>query len=288
MRDCRCRRMDRRPRRRAVAWVGCRPDRRSRAGIVDWLRYDSGRRVCDQPNGHSHRWLRAAAEVTRPINFPKIRQNQGSVTHRFAGPCHEHDRRSFTAARFSTAAAIRPSKSTSTLADGSIGRAAVPSGASTGAHEAWELRDGDKSVVSRQGRDARRSTTSTTTIADELIGMDALDQVGDRPADDRARRHAEQEEAGRQRHPRRLAGRGPCGGPITASCRCIATWAASDAQPAAGADDEHRQRRPARRQRASTCRSSWSCRWASTLQRRPALRRARSSTTSRRCCTTRS
>ena len=40
-----------------------------------------------------------------------------------------------------------------TLADGSFGRAAVPSGASTGAHEAWELRDGDKSSVSGQGRD---------------------------------------------------------------------------------------------------------------------------------------
>ena len=33
-----------------------------------------------------------------------------------------------------------------TLADGSFGRAAVPSGASTGIHEAWELRDGDDSV----------------------------------------------------------------------------------------------------------------------------------------------
>ena len=31
------------------------------------------------------------------------------------------------------------------LTDGAFGRAAVPSGASTGAHEAWELRDGDKS-----------------------------------------------------------------------------------------------------------------------------------------------
>ena len=49
-----------------------------------------------------------------------------------------------------------------TLADGTVGRAAVPSGASTGVHEAWELRDGDKSSVSRQGRDARPSTTSTT------------------------------------------------------------------------------------------------------------------------------
>ena len=35
-----------------------------------------------------------------------------------------------------------------TLSDGSFGRAAVPSGASTGVHEAWELRDGDKSVTS--------------------------------------------------------------------------------------------------------------------------------------------
>ena len=33
-----------------------------------------------------------------------------------------------------------------TLADGSFGRAAVPSGASTGVHEAWEMRDGDKAV----------------------------------------------------------------------------------------------------------------------------------------------
>ena len=38
------------------------------------------------------------------------------------------------------------------LEDGSIGRAAVPSGASTGAHEAVELRDGDKAALSRQGR----------------------------------------------------------------------------------------------------------------------------------------
>ena len=39
-----------------------------------------------------------------------------------------------------------------TLEDGSFGRAAVPSGASTGAHEAVERRDGDKIAVWRQGR----------------------------------------------------------------------------------------------------------------------------------------
>ena len=38
------------------------------------------------------------------------------------------------------------------LEDGTVGRAAVPSGASTGAHEAVELRDGDKARYLRQGR----------------------------------------------------------------------------------------------------------------------------------------
>jgi enolase len=40
------------------------------------------------------------------------------------------------------------------LEDGSFGRAAVPSGASTGAHEALELRDDDPEYYSRQGRGA--------------------------------------------------------------------------------------------------------------------------------------
>ena len=43
-----------------------------------------------------------------------------------------------------------------TLEDGSFGRAAVPSGASTGAHEAMELRDGDKSRYLGKGRDQGR------------------------------------------------------------------------------------------------------------------------------------
>ena len=58
------------------------------------------------------------------------------------------------------------------LEDGSLGRAAVPSGASTGAHEAVELRDGDKSRYLRQGRaqgrrhrqrrDLRRAVAAST------------------------------------------------------------------------------------------------------------------------------
>jgi len=64
-----------------------------------------------------------------------------------------------------------------TLADGSIGTAAVPSGASTGAHEAWELRDGDKSVYMGKGV-SQAVENVNEKIADELIGMDGLDQVG--------------------------------------------------------------------------------------------------------------
>ncbi|MFM7741834.1 MAG: phosphopyruvate hydratase, partial [Planctomycetota bacterium] len=62
------------------------------------------------------------------------------------------------------------------LEDGSFGRAAVPSGASTGAHEAWELRDGDKSVYLGKG-----VTKAVQNINEELcearLGLSALDQV---------------------------------------------------------------------------------------------------------------
>ncbi|OAJ72163.1 enolase [Brevibacillus sp. SKDU10] len=63
------------------------------------------------------------------------------------------------------------------LEDGSMGRAAVPSGASTGAHEAVELRDGDKSRYLGKGV-TKAVANVNDTIAPELIGMDATDQVG--------------------------------------------------------------------------------------------------------------
>jgi enolase len=63
-----------------------------------------------------------------------------------------------------------------TLADGTMGTAAVPSGASTGIHEAWELRDGDKSKYLGKGV-LKAVENINTTLADELIGMDALDQI---------------------------------------------------------------------------------------------------------------
>ena len=64
-----------------------------------------------------------------------------------------------------------------TLSDGSFGRAAVPSGASTGAKEAVELRDGDKTRYLGKGV-TKAVANINTTIADALKGYDAADQEG--------------------------------------------------------------------------------------------------------------
>lgn len=63
------------------------------------------------------------------------------------------------------------------LEDGSFGRAAVPSGASTGAHEAVELRDGDRSRYNGKGV-LNAVTNVNIELRDALIGFDATDQVG--------------------------------------------------------------------------------------------------------------
>lgn len=62
------------------------------------------------------------------------------------------------------------------LADGAFGRAAVPSGASTGAHEAWEKRDGDQAIYLGKGV-LEAVENVNTQIAEELEGSDALDQT---------------------------------------------------------------------------------------------------------------
>src|SRR5439155_16922750 len=62
------------------------------------------------------------------------------------------------------------------LDGGEIGRAAVPSGASTGEHEALELRDGDKARYG--GKGVRKAVANVADhIAPAVIGMDAADQV---------------------------------------------------------------------------------------------------------------
>ena len=63
------------------------------------------------------------------------------------------------------------------LDDGSLGRAAVPSGASTGAHEAVELRDGDKGRWGGKGVD-QAVANANGEIAKAVLGHDAADQAG--------------------------------------------------------------------------------------------------------------
>jgi enolase len=64
-----------------------------------------------------------------------------------------------------------------TLSNGAFGRAAVPSGASTGVHEAWELRDtGKKNVF--LGRGVTQAVENVNTkLAEAIVGMDALEQA---------------------------------------------------------------------------------------------------------------
>ncbi len=64
-----------------------------------------------------------------------------------------------------------------TLEDGTLGRAAVPSGASTGAHEAVERRDGDKKRY--KGKGVLEAVAAVNgEIAQEIVGFDATDQIG--------------------------------------------------------------------------------------------------------------
>src|ERR1700752_4278088 len=62
------------------------------------------------------------------------------------------------------------------LTGGAVGRAIVPSGASTGEHEAWELRDGDKEHYLGKGV-SRAVQNVETEIAAAVVGLDALDQL---------------------------------------------------------------------------------------------------------------
>jgi enolase len=61
------------------------------------------------------------------------------------------------------------------LEDGSVGRAGVPSGASTGEHEAIELRDGNKDRY--QGKGVLDAVGNVRSLEEELIGIDATDQI---------------------------------------------------------------------------------------------------------------
>ncbi len=111
----------------------------------------------------------------------------------------------FTGARCSTRAATRPWRSTSRLESGAFGRATVPSGASTGVHEAVELRDGGAPWGGKGVTTAVGNVNGVLRAA--VLGLDARRSGRARPCPDRGRRYAEQGPARRERHPRRLARR---------------------------------------------------------------------------------
>ena len=81
-----------------------------------------------------------------------------------------------THAKFWTAGATRPVEVDVTLEDGTVGRAAVPSGASTGAYEAVEKRDGDKARYLGKGV-LEACAAVNGEIAENLVGMDVTEQV---------------------------------------------------------------------------------------------------------------
>ena len=137
------------------------------------------------------------------------------------------------------------------LESGARGRAAVPSGASTGTREALELRDGDKTPLRRQGRAARPSAMSTARLPRRSPGSRRRSARGRRAAD-RARRHAEPRPARRQRGARRVdgprtRGRRRDGRAALRAPRVARAAGRARGRPAAArADDEHPQRRRAR------------------------------------------
>ena len=144
------------------------------------------------------------------------------------------------------------------LESGALGRAAVPSGASTGEHEAVELRDGDRRTY--LGKGVLEAVGNVVTVLGPGREGPRRERSGcARPAPDRARRHAEQERARRERSARRVARRGQGGRgrrrrvPLPLARR-------RGGSRASRADDERRQRRRARGRTHSTSRSSWSCR----------------------------
>ena len=124
------------------------------------------------------------------------------------------------------------------LEDGSFGRAAVPSGASTGAHEAVELRDGDKARYGGKGV-LKAVEAVNGEIFEAIGGLEAENQIHIDKTMIALDGTRQQEPARRQRHPRRVAGRrqGGGGGQHAAAlplCR------RHQRPHAAGADDERR------------------------------------------------
>ena len=132
------------------------------------------------------------------------------------------------------------------LADGSKGRAAVPSGASTGEQEAVELRDGDKSRYLGKGMQKAVSHVNGE-IAKALEGRDALQQAEIDRVMIELDGTPNKGRLGANAHPGGFDGHRARGGRIAIRAAVPLPGRRGRAY-AAGSDDEHHQRRRARRQ----------------------------------------
>ena len=111
-----------------------------------------------------------------------------------------------------------------TLDSGAMGRAAVPSGASTGTREALEMRDGDQERF--LGKGVTRAVENVQgEISEAVIGMEALRQTAPGQPDDRTGRHREQVPPGGQRHPGACPWPRPGPRPTSWACPCTITSA---------------------------------------------------------------
>ena len=114
------------------------------------------------------------------------------------------------------------------LADGTIGRGAAPSGASTGEFEALELRDGDKSRFGGKGV-SKAVENINTTISEALAGMDASDIYAVDAAMLKADGTKDKSNLGANAILAVSIAGGPRGGHLAGCARCTASWAACPA-----------------------------------------------------------
>ncbi len=148
-------------------------------------RVRAGRGACEGRRARVHR---ASPSRNRTATSTRPRRSCGERDDlRVSGP-----------ARSSTRAAIPTVEVEVELESGQVGRAAVPSGASTGQHEAVELRDGDPKAYLGKGV-GKAVENVRTEIAPALIGLDARRPGCRRQRADHARRDEEQVATGRER-----------------------------------------------------------------------------------------
>ena len=148
---------------------------------------DPDRAPCEGPTCCRCKRIAGAARDVGRLRPPR----EGAPARRLAlrGATHDRDCR-YSRARDSRQPRQSHRRGRGDARNRTMGRAAVPSGASTGAHEAIEKRDGGR--ASAAGACGRRSRRSNGEIFDALSGLRGRGPAGDRPGADRTRRYAEQ------------------------------------------------------------------------------------------------